>query len=243
MNKRLDAVIPGMENAEARELLALLMNEPDSEEVRRSVTRLCSQWDISEGLVRDMILIALHELRVAKEHRVELTHRAHTDQLTGALNRHGIAHHWQHSHEGVDGQVLLLIDLDNFKKVNDTYGHNVGDAVLKSIADRLHEMVRARDVTSRLGRHGGEEFLVILSGVDEEGAVVIAERIRSAVAHHHIGVSDTETINVTVSVGVHAMVPPESFDDAVRKADKALYRAKELGRNRVCVYGVDTPPG
>lgn len=241
MKKRLDVDIPGMGNAEARELLALLMKEPDLEEVKRSVTRLCSQWDISKGLVRDMILIALHELRVAKEHSAELTHHAHTDQLTGALNRYGIAHHWQHSHEGVAGQVLLLIDLDDFKRVNDTYGHNAGDVVLKSVADRLHEMVRARDLT-RLVRHGGEEFLVILSGVDEEGAMVIAERIRSAIANHHIGVSDTETISITISVGVHAMMPAESYDDAIGKADEALYRAKELGRNRVCVYGVDTPP-
>jgi two-component system cell cycle response regulator len=126
---------------------------------------------------------------------------------------------------------LLMIDIDNFKKVNDEYGHPAGDAVLKDLAGIVKETVRTVDV---VGRYGGEEFVAVLPHTAHELALETAERVRRRI-HEHVFLAGESKIHVTVSVGV-ASYPSANVDSPstlIREADKALYRAKEAGRDRV----------
>jgi diguanylate cyclase (GGDEF)-like protein len=126
---------------------------------------------------------------------------------------------------------LLIIDIDKFKNVNDTYGHAVGDEVLRRVAEVGTKFIRSCDLFARLG---GEEFVCILSKIDEGGAVMAAERLRVAVERLSVLISGTERIPVTVSIGVATVTgEDQSVDDVVRRADRALYRAKGEGRNCV----------
>ncbi|WP_433825283.1 GGDEF domain-containing protein [Actinoplanes sp. CA-015351] len=125
---------------------------------------------------------------------------------------------------------MLLLDIDHFKNVNDTYGHNGGDRVLVEVTHRLKEMVRAGDVVAR---YGGEEFAVLLPGTSPEQALEIAEQVRRGVGTAPIAVADSRLIRVTVSVGVAGMPGAGTTAELVLAADRALYAAKNAGRNRV----------
>lgn len=127
---------------------------------------------------------------------------------------------------------VIMIDIDDFKNVNDRYGHIAGDAVLKGVCDCVKDCIRSSDV---LFRYGGEEFTVILSNTDSEGANRLAKRIRSAVENQEF-VYDDVHIRATVSVGVAALESGEKTSELLDKADQALYRAKEAGRNRVVEF-------
>lgn len=121
----------------------------------------------------------------------------------------------------------VMVDIDHFKVVNDTYGHAAGDAVLAAVATTLAERLRQEDWVGRLG---GEEFLALLPDEDAEGAAVVAEGLRAAI--EHIGVRDgDETLRVTVSVGWATLNEGEDTDGLLRRADEALYAAKAAGRN------------
>jgi diguanylate cyclase (GGDEF)-like protein len=129
---------------------------------------------------------------------------------------------------------LIMIDIDHFKKFNDTYGHLQGDLIIKEIARVLRASVRSIDFTAR---YGGEEFSVILPEVNSKGAAVVAERIRKEVEKHPFA-GDEGPLHVTVSVGVAEFKPERmrSASQFIAEADKALYQSKELGRNRVAVH-------
>lgn len=127
--------------------------------------------------------------------------------------------------------AVIVADLDYFKKVNDTYGHPAGDAVLVSIASRLRTCIRAEEA---LGRYGGEEFLVILPGSSMATALAVGERMRQAIASHTEMVSGT-ALSMTISAGVAStdLFPGATSEELINHADMALYAAKEGGRNRV----------
>jgi two-component system cell cycle response regulator len=130
-----------------------------------------------------------------------------------------------------EGLSLIMLDIDHFKKVNDEHGHQAGDSVLRDVARLLRDTLRAVDA---VGRYGGEEFTALLPHTGHEDALRTGERVRDAVADHAFRVGHRE-LRVTVSVGV-ASYPAEGIDspgDLVREADRALYRAKQAGRNRV----------
>jgi diguanylate cyclase (GGDEF)-like protein len=124
----------------------------------------------------------------------------------------------------------MMMDVDNFKSYNDTYGHLVGDKVLRSIANVLKETVRAVDLVAR---YGGEEFSVLLPKTGWEGAHIVAERIRQRVEKLAIPVVDQIT-RVTVSIGVAEYDGTEKAESFIDRADQALYRAKVEGKNKVC---------
>jgi diguanylate cyclase len=127
---------------------------------------------------------------------------------------------------------LLLIDIDHFKNINDTYGHPIGDIVLKELSHVLKNSTRSFDTISR---NGGEEFSVILPDCPNHQAIEIAERIRNAVAKHDFFISELNKINITVSIGIATF--PETVEDAdkmIEKADSCLYKAKNSGSNQVC---------
>ena len=128
---------------------------------------------------------------------------------------------------------FLMIDVDHFKKINDTYGHLVGDAVLREVAALIKENTREIDF---IARYGGEEFSAILPETDKAGAIMMAERISSRISRRQIKVFD-ETLNLTISAGVAAFPQNTIHSDVlVEIADKALYKAKLSGRNRVCWF-------
>lgn len=162
---------------------------------------------------------------------------AQTDPLTQLLNRRALTERITAEMERAlrydSTLALLMIDLDHFKRVNDTYGHLVGDDVLRDVGQLLGDTIRTSDIVAR---YGGEEFLVLLPETDDAGAEAFAERIRDAIAQH-LFTSDSvaESLRLTASVGV-AVYPAariESVEDLFARADAALYRAKADGRNRV----------
>jgi diguanylate cyclase (GGDEF)-like protein len=171
------------------------------------------------------------------------------DTLTGVNNRRFFD---QRIGEEIDrvqrsGECLscLFLDIDYFKSVNDTYGHQVGDRVLAEIAGEIRSQLRNNDV---LARYGGEEFVSLLCGAPQSSAVEVAERIRQRVENHMIHTADNKRVKITVSIGVATFEPQHSgkadpFDPArlIEFADHALYDAKTSGRNRVASRG--TIPG
>jgi two-component system cell cycle response regulator len=167
--------------------------------------------------------------------REKLLYQATHDALTGISNR-GVsldALRRERSRQTREGNTfaIILLDIDHFKYVNDTYGHLTGDAVLTEAAQRIKSCIRPYDT---LGRYGGEEFLVVLPTADSSGAVTVAERIRGAfesTSMHH----EAKEIAITVSLGVAVSEAHNSVDaeTLLNMADGALYRAKQTGRNRV----------
>ena len=155
--------------------------------------------------------------------------QAEHDALTGALNKAAIGVALARTLE-LGNCCLMVVDIDHFKRVNDTHGHLAGDQVLKGVAERLQANLSDSDL---LGRFGGEEFFV-LGGQDSlRLAQVQAERLRAAVAEEVFDRGDGQTLAVTISVGLACSQSGESADDLVRRADAALYQAKQGGRNRV----------
>ena len=179
--------------------------------------------------------------------RVGLTKRleelATTDGLTGVTNRRTVleraAAELGRAQRQGEAISFLILDLDQFKTVNDTHGHQAGDAVLSAAASACLASLRASDL---LGRYGGEEFLVVLPGVGPAEAGAAAERLRAAVAGARIEFRG-ESIGVTTSIGCagRERAGSETVDELVREADTALYRAKSLGRNRIEVFAPPPP--
>lgn len=165
---------------------------------------------------------------------------AATDELTGVGNRrHFVSQLEQCLARASDVSVcLVLFDIDHFKMVNDTYGHGVGDEVLRRVAGAVAGSVRDDDV---IGRIGGEEFALLFSATDESSAAVAAEHIRTQIAD--LRFDDYPSVCVTASFGVALLQPGFSAAAALRTADEALYRAKRGGRNRVELAGLSCPGG
>lgn len=162
----------------------------------------------------------------------ELAREARCDGLTGLLNRRALGELLQQEAERARryGRSLsaLLLDVDHFKRVNDQLGHDVGDEVLRQMAETCEQALRGCD---RIGRWGGEEFLVLLPETEPEEALALAERLRAKVASHPF-VGRGQTLQVTISLGVTSLVAGESWDMAYIRLDEALYEAKRTGRNR-----------
>ncbi len=135
---------------------------------------------------------------------------------------------------------VVMVDLDHFKSVNDNHGHFAGDAVLCESARRMQSTIRQYDA---IGRYGGEEFLVMLPGCDEQGSFNLAERMRKQLSQAQMSLTEN-AINVTASFGATVAVPGQIWtpESLIRKADEALYLAKRLGRNRVEVLPIESPP-
>jgi two-component system, cell cycle response regulator len=160
-----------------------------------------------------------------------------TDGLTGLYNRRYMDTHLENivreSSENSRPISILMLDIDHFKNVNDTFGHNVGDEVIKEFANRIVNSIRPSDLAVR---YGGEEFVVILNGTDANNAKAAAERIRSYIEKEPFKVSTADgQINKTASIGISALRKdgPDSVDSILKRADEALFIAKNGGRNRI----------
>ncbi|MFA5963552.1 MAG: diguanylate cyclase [Sphingomonas sp.] len=178
------------------------------------------------------VVSALRALDERKEREAELVRAAATDPLTGLLNRAAFRHVASEAmaaaRQGTPS-TLALLDLDHFKAINDTHGHGVGDRALLMAADLLREHVRAGDV---VGRVGGEEFAILFRGLGHAAAAPICDRIRSVLSEQRLPGSD---IGVTMSAGLAELCPGFGLDPIFAAADRALYRAKAAGRNRIAV--------
>ena len=168
--------------------------------------------------------------RVIFEH--ELEKAASTDPLTNAANRLQ-CNRWltlatEHAQDSTISVSLILFDIDDFKKVNDTFGHNAGDDVLIQIAEVVRTIVRSNDM---FARWGGEEFVILQIDTPFEGTIALAERLKKEIEHSTF----KEVAHITVSIGVAQYNGTESIESFVKKADDAMYQAKEEGKNKVVV--------
>jgi len=190
------------------------------ERLLRETSRLIRRSD-REELEMNRLNQRLNELAT------ELEFRATHDSLTGVLNRAAIidrANRWLRR----DCAALIVLDIDHFKRINDTFGHPVGDQVLCGVVERLKAVVPS---SAEIGRVGGEEFSVLLPGHSFDAAQALAEHLRKAIATHAFDLPEQHTI--TASFGVSWLVKGSGFHEAYCMADEALYAAKREGRNRV----------
>ncbi|MCY0866885.1 MAG: GGDEF domain-containing protein [Aquificaceae bacterium] len=193
-------------------------------------------WELKHSIY-NMAVSLKNAFEELKEKQKELEELAFYDPLTGLPNRRFFFDHASLILESVKRYrtplTLLLMDLDHFKNVNDTYGHEAGDVVLKNFADVLRKSSRKSDLPARLG---GEEFALLMPNTDLQQGRVVAERIRQEFQNSII-VYEGREIKMTLSGGLASYGPDvEGIDDLIRMADEALYKAKELGRNRIEVY-------
>jgi diguanylate cyclase (GGDEF)-like protein len=212
---------------------------------RRTFGRLVllgDAFDPEERMVATVLIgQAVVALENARLHHV-VEQQAVLDGLTGLANRRRademLARELARSNRFGGAVGLVLADVDNFKAINDEYGHPMGDAVLREVAGTLLRTVREIDVAARWG---GEEFAVVLPGTDVEGAARAAERIRDALARREMFAPDGAVLRVTASFGVASSSPGTTSEELVALADEALYRAKRAGKDRVDAGSTPVP--
>ena len=186
-----------------------------------------------EGILYLMASAVLVSLLCKERETLDYKRAARSDSLTGIANHGALLESARRIYERCrkDGVPfsLIMFDLDHFKTVNDRFGHRTGDDILRAFVDTVRGLLRPTDL---FGRYGGEEFTVILPGAAIETAHVIAERVRHAFAEQSRFL-DGRPLNATVSAGVAEADACNTFDDVLDAADRAMYRAKDLGRNRI----------
>jgi len=180
-------------------------------------------------------VVSFTDITELQEYNDELQYKATHDSLTKLYNRQKFndelskeilrENRYQHN------LSILMFDIDDFKKVNDTYGHDIGDIVLITLADTVNRSTRVTDV---FARWGGEEFIILLPETSTQEAMKIAEHIRKSVAEHHIEKIDKA---ITISIGINGFdIGEDTMDSFIKGADVALYEAKRTGKNKVVVY-------
>lgn len=185
-------------------------------------------------MLESLLCCLIYPLRNATlfHHAVKM---AFTDPLTKANNRAAfydcLQREIKRANRASRHLSLIFVDIDHFKTINDNYGHECGDLALASVASWLMDSVRGGDAVYR---YGGEEFVVVLSDTNPDGALVIAERIRADIESHVLAYG-MEVMNITASLGVSTLRGDDTLDTLIKRADKAMYQAKRDGRNRVRV--------
>ena len=206
--------------------------------LRRLLVSLQQEREERESIIVDRTSSLKQEIREHRRSQEALSYLAHHDELTGARNRRWILEELavqcqraEHQHQPLS---LLMMDIDHFKRVNDSHGHQMGDEVLITFVSRLQSDLRRGD---QLGRYGGEEFLVLLPGADQAEAERIAERLRQTIADTGFQIQD-KALHVTTSIGLVSMAAGSHItqDELIGRADVALYLAKQTGRNRVVCW-------
>ncbi|MBI5626103.1 MAG: GGDEF domain-containing protein [Nitrosomonadales bacterium] len=200
--------------------------------------------DNSHEVARNLLSIVAGRMRndkntliTTQNKKAQFEHQASVDALTGIHNRHWMGDAFPRAlHRCAFNKLpfaIMVADIDHFKRINDTYGHVVGDVALKAVARCMAENLRPHDL---LVRYGGEEFAMLLPDTDLEDAKVIAERLRVMIAESEIRYNEI-FFRITISIGIAPTQHEEKLEILIGEADRALYRAKELGRNRVEISG------
>jgi diguanylate cyclase (GGDEF)-like protein len=181
-------------------------------------------------------IVVIQDITESAHHLKSLEEEAYTDPLTHLANRRYFMKlaqlNFQKSRRAGEPCYALMFDIDFFKKVNDTYGHPAGDAVLVHLADTVRRVLRTYDTVAR---YGGEEFILMVSGISEEHIVHLAERLRKKV-EDTVCVFGGDKIRITISIGIASTEGAADLTELVCHTDSALYYAKENGRNQVQVY-------
>lgn len=209
-------------------------------DLRNSVVQLLSNAEDMQGAVsslQDKLERSQQEIQELKKEVDRSKNEALTDALTGLLNRKGFEKAMTRCllqvKQGAHPPSLMMMDIDFFKKINDTYGHLFGDKVISSIAKAVKQNVKGKDVVAR---YGGEEFIVLLPETPLKGAQMLAERAREVIEKGRITRGkNKEDAQVTISVGVAHYAENEAVLDFIARADQALYKSKQRGRNRVTI--------
>ncbi|MGE8151126.1 GGDEF domain-containing protein [Pseudomonas vancouverensis] len=192
--------------------------------------------DQEQGQLESLLATLLYPMRNTLLYRAA-TQSALRDPLTDTGNRIAMDQTLQReielSRRHLQPLSLLMLDIDHFKKINDTHGHSAGDDVLKAVAASIKSQLRNVDMVFR---YGGEEFLILLSNTSREAAAMVGERLRFAAQSAQYS-ADGQLIDLTVSLGCSTLLPGESADSLLRRADSALYVAKREGRNRLAMAG------
>jgi len=241
----LDIMMPGLDGFE---VCKLLKNDFDSKDIPViMVTAKTEGIDIKKSLEMgafDYIKKPIDEIEVIarvqsairfKQTQDKLKEMAMKDGLTGLYNHALLIELFEKEidkQQRNNGSIsFAMIDIDNFKKINDTYGHISGDTVLKELSNILMSSVRGGDI---VGRYGGEEFSIVFPGIDEQNAFQLCERIRKEVEDFNFEIG-IETVKITISIGINFNELKGIINkrEIIQKADEALYRAKHNGRNRV----------
>lgn len=216
-----------------RPLLFKLAAPADGAQPEAGVVATLSQFVVLESTLA-LVLVGFGALMLANEFITnELRHLAEVDPLTNVFNRRAfltlLDKAISNAQRTQTTLPVLVMDLDHFKKVNDSWGHRAGDDVLRHFVILAQRCLRKEDV---MGRLGGEEFAIFLPNAGAGGAIAVAERLRAMVEAHPV-VTEQRSITLTVSVGVTLCAGSESAGAALQRADEAMYLAKERGRNRV----------
>jgi diguanylate cyclase (GGDEF)-like protein len=230
---------------ELRDLFNSIDGEPIHFKLKNDVERSFSASVSGITAERKRLLgwiVLIQDVTASERLLLQLEEAASTDMLTGIYNRRYFLEiaemEFEKSKRKKSPCYAMIFDLDFFKKVNDTYGHLAGDEVLRTVAKRVSDTVRSYDL---LARYGGEEFVILLdvgSGTTDDIALILAERIRTAVAANPCVYEGVE-IPVTLSIGVASNEGVDTLEDLLKEADRAMYHAKETGRNRVVMIGRD----
>jgi two-component system cell cycle response regulator len=218
-----------------------LIEEQDRERLAKALDLGMNDYVVSPLEPSELVVRVRNQLRRYRAHlglRAEYwssLSAAATDALTGLYGRRYLVSHLERQLGGAreDGRELavVMIDVDHFKSINDRYGHSAGDRALKAIAERIMLRIRSTDLAAR---YGGEEFIVMMPATDRATAAVVAERLREGIAKDPVPIGgEGAAITVTASVGIASRRPGDSPESIIDRADRALYDAKRVGRNRV----------
>lgn len=209
------------------------------DQIRGLVTDIIAETDSMDARTKDLysqVSASTEEIKDLRKALDDSRRDALTDSLTGVANRkcfdQRIFAAVEESHSAGEPLSLLFADIDHFKDFNDTYGHQLGDQVLRLVGRTLHNSLKGKDTAAR---YGGEEFAIILPDTTSGGATSVAENIRKSIATKRLVKkgSDDDIGAVTISLGVTSYHPGEEITAFIERADQALYLAKKLGRNRV----------
>jgi diguanylate cyclase len=216
----------------------LLEGQPTEDDLKRLVVELARETKLTKekaGEVESSLQIMAGDLADLRAQVNALSRDSRTDALTGIANRRafdkGLQRMLEEANDDGQGLCLIFVDIDHFKRFNDTHGHLVGDLVLRFVAQEMQQCVKGRDL---LARYGGEEFALLLPATPLGGAVMLAESIRAIIeaqiVRSHAG---DELDQVTISLGVAQYITGEDAATFIGRADSCLYKSKEDGRNRV----------
>jgi len=216
------------------ELCILALSGSDDSEVSAMFLKNGANDYIKKPFSKEEFSVRVNNSIEALENIQMITNYANRDYLTGLYNRrffYNAINEYLHDIEGTNERfAVAMIDIDNFKSINDTYGHDVGDRVIIALADILKSSTNPQDLTARFG---GEEFCVVLKNINRFSAIEIYERIRQTVENFSLHIKEDSEITFTVSIGATLHHDEDDIDDTLNQADMMLYKAKHSGKNRV----------
>ncbi|MCG8566569.1 MAG: GGDEF domain-containing protein, partial [Desulfobacterales bacterium] len=221
------------------ELTDMIHNVRDYGDVKKVVDRMMTETEIlkdSGSKLQKRMQVSSNELNQLHRELEKSQKEAQTDALTGLINRRGLGKALEveriRARQNKTPFSIILLDIDHFKRVNDNFGHLVGDSLLKGLSIIIKKQIRRNDVAVRFG---GEEFLILLPETHLEGAVAVAEKLRNALSSKEWKVRESGKSmgRITASMGVATHEPDDTEESFIQRADRAVYMAKTTGRNKV----------